>query len=133
MLTDGERSQLIDDLEEELPDTCTITRASDDAPVFDSEYGTYEDPEPTTLYESVACRAAPWVGDRVVQAGEQPVTLRAYNVTLPVSVTGLEVDDLIEITDSAEPELDGKVLRIKDPRASSMGVQRRVTAEDDLG
>ena len=133
MLTAAERAQLITDLQVELPDVCTITRASTSEPTFDPDTGTYTTPAPTTLYSGIACRAAPFTGDRVVQAGEEPVTLRFYNVTLPVTTTGIEVDDLIAVTTSADPDLVGTSLRVRDSRASSMGAQRRVTAEVVLG
>ena len=61
------------------------------------------------------------------------MTLRLYNVTLPVTATGIEVDDLIALMTSADPDLVGKSLRVRDARASSMGAQRRTTAEMVLG
>lgn len=102
--------------------------------MFNPGTGQNDDPARVTLYTNQPCRIAAWQGtDRVVDAGEQPVSLRGYNVTLPVSVDDLEVDDWIEVTVSQDSYLVGKNLRVEDPKGSSLGVQRRITAELTLG
>jgi hypothetical protein len=134
MLSTEERAQLREDIEATLPDTCRITRAGAGERVFNNATGKWDEPPRTVLYDGLPCRAAAWQGQsNVVQAGEQPVSLRGYNLTLPVSVDDLAVDDSVEILTSEDSYLVGKFLRIEDPKGSSLGVQRRVSTEMNLG
>jgi hypothetical protein len=114
-----------------MSDTVKITRAGE--PTVNETTGQETYPTPTTLHNTQQCRIGPWGGQNVVQAGEQPVSLRIYNVTLPIEIDDLQVNDSIEVLTSQDSYLVGKTLRVEDIKGVFHGVQRRVTAELNLG
>lgn len=134
MLTDSELASIRDTHDQALPDTCTITRAAGPG-TFDESTGQYASvPAPTAVY-SGACRVgmAAVSGSRGLDFGEEPVTIRMYVVTLPASEDDVQVDDIVTITDSADTQLEGKVLRVADVRAWSFGITRRLVCQENAG
>jgi hypothetical protein len=110
--------------EEGMVDTCTIRRGN--GTTLDDFSGTTV-PAWTALYTG-KCR----VQQGIAQADEQDVgedyqlRLRLV-VQLPVSVTGLKVEDEITITAAAhDPDLVGRVFRIRDLMHKTHPTARRV-------
>jgi hypothetical protein len=117
-----------------MTDACTITRAAG-APVFDEATGTYTTPTPTTLY-SGKCRVKTYRqnNDRVVDFGGEPVSLWPFSVSVPVEVTGLEVDDIVTVTASVlDPDVVGTRLRVRDVVKGSQITARRLGCEVNAG
>lgn len=113
-----------------MPDTCTITRSGGE-PVFDPNTGTYTPAAPSTVYTG-RCRVQA-KADEVVAAGDQPVTLRRFTASLPVATSGIEVDDVLTVTDSADADLVGLSLRVVDAKSGTWLVARRLTLEHNAG
>jgi hypothetical protein len=115
-----------------LPDTCTIGPRG--TRTFNPTTGTYSDVAGTPVY-SGPCRIRPHpgIGDIVVQAGEEPVTLNTYDLTLPWDATGVEVDHIWTGVTSSDPDLVGRQMRVTDVRAGSWQLGRRVVLENNLG
>jgi hypothetical protein len=129
ILTDGERDQLRADVEATLPDTCRIERSSGNG-AFDENTGTYGSTTPTEIYEGACRMGSPGLVPSEVVAGEQQVTQQSYVLTLPASVTTIEVDDTVTMLTSADADLVNRVFRIVGLKHSSIGVQRRVLCEE---
>lgn len=112
-----------------LTDSCTITTAT--TVEFDPDLGYDVDTPGDTVYSGV-CWVRPTGGERVVEAGEGPVALRLFDVTLPWSTTGIEVDQLVTVTACVDPHLIGRVLRVVDVQGGSQTPHRRLVCEDTL-
>lgn len=133
MITEGQLASMRSTVTGALPDQCTIGPSG--APVFDKETGTYSQTAGELVYEG-PCRvrvAGQGRGDVVVQAGEEPITLRTYDVTLPWDATGIEVDHVLAVTESSDSALVGRPLRVRDVRFGSWDLGRRLVVEDNLG
>lgn len=91
-------------------DKCTITRAGVGEGTFDPETGATTPPDPETLYTG-ACRfRAPTLAEQTTTAGEHAWTTEDSVLSVPVSVTGLQVDDVVTVTASQlDPDLPGTV------------------------
>lgn len=134
MIPQGEVALLRSAVGKTMSDKVKITRAGTGDPVFNPGTGGNVDPAPQVLYASQACRIGPWGGQgNVVQAGEQPVSLRIYNITLPIEIDDLEVNDMLEVLSSHDSYLVGKKLRVEDVKGVFHGIQRRLTAEVNSG
>jgi hypothetical protein len=124
--TESQLASMRATVESMLPDRCTIRQPGSTA--FDA--GTYTSTTGAVVYEG-PCRVHPQGrSDAVVQAGEEPVTQRTYDVTLPSSASGIEVDHVLTVTESADPDLVGRPLRVRDAKVASVHVQRRLVVED---
>ena len=116
--------------EQTMTDTCIITRAGD--PTYNPSTLAYTTPS-TTVY-SGKCRVKPQnVMDRQVQAGERAVQIWPYVVSVPMSVTGVQVDDVVTVTASADADLEGQVLVVKDVTRGTNVTARRLGCEDQNG
>lgn len=116
--------------EQTMTDTCTITRAGE--PVYNPATLAYT-ASSTTVY-SGKCRVKPRpVMDRQVQAGEQALQIWPYVVSVPMSVTGVQVDDVVTVTASADADLEGQVLVVKDVTRGTNVTARRLGCEDQNG
>lgn len=130
MLTTAELAAMRDTADDALPDTCTITRATGD-PTFNPATGEVT-PAPTTEVYTGACRVRP-DRDRVVQAGEEPVTLRTFTGTLPHSADEVENDDRLTVTASTDEALVDRTFRVVDVRSGTWDIARRLVLEHDAG
>lgn len=114
-----------------MVDTCTLRRRSGETtdPDTGEVTGTYTD-----VYDG-PCR----VQQAGTQAGaEEPgeayVLMLRLEVQLPMSVTGLEVGDEIEITASVhDPDLVGRVFLIRDLAHATHKTARRVQVTERTG
>lgn len=116
-----------------MQDSCTITAGAaeqvyDDNPASPT-YDTYVTPAGSSRY-SGACRVKPQETDREVEAGAETVSLWPFTVSIPMSVTGVELDDVVTITASPlDPSLVGTVLRVRQVAQGSHLTARRLACE----
>ena len=117
-----------------MVDACTIRRGNGDSVVDDN---TGVEPETFTDLYTGMCRVqqSPTGGGAQEQTpGEDYQLHQRLEVQLPLSVTGLAVDDLVTITAAAhDPELVGQVFVVRDlfakthPTSRRLGVTRRTS------
>lgn len=113
-----------------LIDACTVTRASTSPPVYDPVTMQYTPAAPTAVFTG-ACWVRPaQAGANVVEAGDEPVTLRTFLVSLPWDCPTVEVDDMLTVTASLDPRLVGRPLRVVAVAYSTAHVRRQITVED---
>lgn len=126
----AERGQIL--AESLMVDACTITRGGSGAPTFNSTTGTYTPPAGSTVYTG-ACRVKPSAlsGNTTVQAGEREVSLWPFAVSVPVSVTDVDLNDLVTITASADASLVGRELRVRSVARGTFVTARRLDCEED--
>lgn len=114
-----------------MTDACTITRAGAGEPVFDPETGGYTDPPAVTVYEGkcrVQMRGAAAVQN--AQLGGEDVTFYDVEVSLPITVTDVEVGDLVTMTAAAfDDGLAGTSYRVHGLHAKSQATARRLLCE----
>lgn len=112
-----------------MADACTIRRAS--APTTDPDSGVVT-PTTTTIYSGKCkvqqAQAASNTNPREV--GEAYLLLLHLEVHLPVSVTGLDTDDEVTITASNDPDLIGRVFRIRELSHKTYATARRVGVQE---
>ncbi len=117
--------------EELMVDACTVTRASAET-TFNTTTLQYTAVAATSVYTG-KCRVRPSGGqasDRQAQAGERQVSLWPFVVSVPISVTGLAVDDLVTVTASAlDADLGGLQLRIREVIQGTHITARRLGCE----
>lgn len=112
--------------------TCTVTREDPaGVPTFNPADGTYTDPADLTVYTG-RCLVMPVGQDRVTQFGDRPTSLRRYYVTVTGLTAAIYVEDLVTVTDQADPNLDGVQLRVLDVRKASLPTNRRLMCEETL-
>jgi hypothetical protein len=112
--------------EELMVDTCAIapvTRA------YNAGSDSYVDTPGVARYTG-ACRVKPQDAAREVEAGSETVSLWPYVVSVSMSVTTVEVDDVVTITASAlDPGLVGAVMRVRSVTQGSHVTARRLGCE----
>lgn len=110
-----------------------FTRPGTGTGTFDPATGKTTPPVPVDVWSGPA-RVQP-LPDRAqpVDFGGQLVTLHRYRVSLPYDAVELRVDDLGTVTDSTDPALAGRQLRVVDVAYSSLLLQRDCICEDNLG
>lgn len=113
-----------------LVDSCVI-RENVPAPVFDDDSGTYSDTTGDVVY-SGRCWIRASMFQRDAEAGESLVSTRMYDVTLPWDTVGVNRDHLLTVTESDDPHLVGRVLRVSDLKGGSNNPHRRLVCEDTL-
>lgn len=116
-----------------MVDTCTITRVTPGT-VFNEATGQYDAATVTTIYTG-ACRVKPRDNaDRVVQYGQEAVSFWPFIVSVPMTVTTVDLDDLVTITASSlDPALVGLVLRVREVLSGSHLTARRMSCESNEG
>lgn len=110
-------------------DTCVITEPGE--PTFDPGTGTYTPGAGTTIYDG-ACIVRPLTASDV-QAGEQQVELRGYLVMVPWDTTGVGPDQLVAVTSTRDPVLNGKELVVRNVASDSYVTRRAVFCDDNQG
>lgn len=113
-----------------MTDQITFTRASGTR-VFDPATGTYTTSTPAVMY-SGKCRISGHKTrfDRVVDAGQEPVSIMRIYVDLPVSANyKAAVDDIGTVTASLDPGAVGQKLRVRQPQYGSQMTARHLGCE----
>lgn len=110
-------------------DTCHISRAGGGR-TFDKTTNTYSDGA-TDIYTG-KCRVKPssLSSNTTVQAGEQAVGLWPYVVSVPLSVSGVELGDVVRITSSRDPALEDRELRVRVVGRGTHLTARRLECEE---
>jgi hypothetical protein len=114
-----------------MVDACTITRVGE----RDTDTTTGEVTEPVSTLYTGQCRVQQAQAQATEETvGEDHLLLLRLEVQLPMSVTGLEVGDLITITASVhDPDLPGRVFRIHDLAHKTHATARRVQCVEKTG
>lgn len=113
-----------------MVDTCTIA-AGAATEVYDEATDTYVTPTGSLRY-SGACKVKPRDNvDRVVEAGAQTLSIWPYVVSVPMSVTTVELDDVITVTACPlDPALVGTRLRVRQATTGTYLTARRLGCEE---
>lgn len=113
-----------------MVDSCVITRGTTGT-VYDAESDSYTTTAGATVYTG-PCRVKPRDNmDRQVDAAGETVTLWPYVVSVPMSATGIELDDTVTVTAaSLDPDLLGLVLRVRTSPVGSHLTARRLGCEE---
>ena len=109
--------------------TCVITRVVKGE--FNHDTGKYDDDTEIEVY-SGGCKIVPTGGERVVEFGEGPVTIRTYDVNLDGPVAGVEVGDTVTVSGSRDPKLNGAELVVLDVPGSDWMTNRHLVVEEQL-
>lgn len=112
-----------------LTDTCVIR--SPGLPVYDPDEGVDTITAGDIVYEG-ACRLRPTGGDRIVMAGDAPISLRLFDLTLPWDTTGIMVNQQVTVTVSNDPHIVDRAYRVTDVVSGTDSAYRRVIVEDTL-
>jgi hypothetical protein len=127
----GDLPQLRHHAESLMGDTCGI-RGPGTEPVFDPATGTYTSTDGDVVYEGKCRLRPPSTVATVVVVGEQPVSLRSFDLTLPWETTGVAVGQQVTMLASGDPHLVGRIFRVVDVLGGTQTVQRRCRVEDTL-
>lgn len=112
-----------------MTDECTVGRLQGE-PIVSDDGLTVTVPAPLVRY-SGPCRVAPFAdAARVRDVAERPVTFRIYRVFLPWDATPVEVDDVVTITRSTDPDLASRPLRVMDVPATTLETERVLLCEE---
>lgn len=112
-----------------LPDQCTVHRASASTGAV-GERLVWSPAAADLLYDG-ACRVQPEpTQDRMVAAGDTPVTLHRYRASIRSDADQVLVDDVLTVTVSADPQLVGRPLVIRDVVFDTFQVHRYLLLED---
>lgn len=113
-----------------MADACVITRPGGE-PTFNEDTLQYEAPEATKVYEG-RCRVQ--VGGTLAQApeaGGRVYTVQRAQVSVPMSVTGVAVDDVLTVTSAAhDPDLVGARFRVQSLFHKTYATARRLEVEE---
>lgn len=112
-------------------DTCTIRRPGGD-PVFDPDTGDYIDPPSTVVYSGKCeVQISDGLTASTAEAGGTEITARRLALKVPVSVTGIKVDDLVTIDACVnDSELVGSQFRVIAGHAKTWATARRLHVEE---
>lgn len=107
-------------------------------PVFNELLGYSVTPEPSQLYAGPirVQRMQPALSASAATIADREVIIREYQVNLPLTVDGratppMQTNDLVAVTAcDDDPDLIGKVLRVRDVRLGSLVWQRDLLCED---
>lgn len=111
-----------------MVDSCTVTYATG-ASTQDPVTGT-ESPEYATRFTSKCKVQSRNLTAREAEVGGRTATTVTVELHLPFSAEAVEVGDVAEITDSADPHLVGRKFRVVAPVAKSYATARRVDVEE---
>lgn len=111
-----------------MVDSCTIGHPAA-SEVYDSGSDSYT--TVTTTFYAGACKVKPRDNaDRQVEAGAETVTLWPFVVSVPMSVTGVQEDDVVTVTAcELDPALVGTRLRVRQVAKGSFLTARRLGCE----
>lgn len=108
---------------------CHITRASGKGTLTPD--GVWHPPTPEHVY-SGPCRVSSPPTAQMRPAGDEQVSTVTYTVAIEWDANVVLVDDVVEITEAADPHLVGKRLRVTGIRHANLMWERVLEAVDDL-
>ena len=92
-----------------MVDTGRVTR--DGEPTFDPDTGLVT-PSATTIYEGPVWMRMPTVLESEVLFGEEQVSRTRYLAVFPYDVTGVRAGDVITLTETEDPDAEGREFRV---------------------
>lgn len=111
-----------------MTDACTIQRQAGSSM---SEVTLVVTPTLTSVYTGKCRVKGQQIQDAASNAGERPTVTREYVVSIPLSTTSVQVDDLVTITASAlDPTQVGKVLVVLGVGHGSQITARRIRCQE---
>ncbi len=133
MLVDDIRAVLPDlqaEAEGRMVDTCTLAHPGGEE-TFDPDTGTYTTPAATTYYSGPCeVQISDGLTARETEAGGTELTLSRLTLKVPVSVEGIEVNDIATITASElDPALVDQEYRVLSGFAKTFATARRLQVE----
>ena len=131
LISDLELAGIRTDTEQLFVDECVIVRPTDKA-LYDRETDDFVgDDEATELYEG-RCSIYPIESrrDRFDEFGQGLVFTRQYRVVLPWTVDDIQIRDLVTCTVSADPQLIGRPMEVRDVMVATILGYRRLTVQD---
>lgn len=109
-----------------MTDTCTITRAARGR--MNGSTFAYAD-TPTTVYEGKCRVASRQLKPSEAETGGLEVVQVEYVVSVPVTVTGVAVGDVVSVDTSLDPGLADVPLVVRAVETKSHATARRLTVE----
>lgn len=114
-----------DEWSNRMVDSCVVKRETSTS--FSTTSGTYS-PTYSTI-SSTACLIRPAsAGDE--QAGERQAELRMYSVYIPYTVTGVEPDDLVDVTSTNDGFINGKQFVVRNIPGDTYNHRRKLECEE---
>lgn len=112
-------------------DACSITRGGG-ASTFDPDTGEYTTPAGSTIYVGKCeVQVTDSLNAQDADAGGEVATVLRLTLKVPVSVTGVRIDDVATVTDSVlDPDLVGRTFRVVSPHSKSFATARRLQVEE---
>lgn len=116
-----------------MQDTCTVTRAG--APeTFNSTTGEYISAQPPSTIYSGSCevQVSDGLNAREAEAGGTELTVSRVTVKVPVSATGIRVNDVVTITavhPDGDADLVGQKFTVIGPHGKTFATARRLQVE----
>ena len=113
-----------------MVDTCTIRRQTgetrDASGAVTPVYG-------TTVYTGKCRLQLRGLASQSPDVGEQRIDILRGELQLPISVTGVAVDDQVTFDSSLDPALGGRVFRVADLMHKTHATARRLPVEEVTG
>jgi hypothetical protein len=111
-----------------MTDTCTIAEGDQ---VYDPVTDSYVPADGATRYAGACTVTARDNADRQVEAGAETVSLWPIIVSVPMSVTTVQVDDVVTVTESRlDAALVGARFRVRQVPTGSFLTARRLGCEE---
>lgn len=110
-------------------DTCTITRPG--VSTWDPETNSSSDGT-TTVYDGPIRMqdVQPFGGSRTTGFGGQAVTTSSYFAVIDADAAEIRIEDIVTFTDSADPDLIGRSLRVTEVLVDTFHTHRRLVLEE---
>lgn len=113
-----------------LPDGCLVERTSTTAPVIDPDTAAMTVTDSTTVFAGPCRVQADATQDSTVVIGDQAVALHRYRASIPHDAPQILVDDVFTVTSSADLQLIGRPLVVRDVHYDTFQVRRYLLLED---
>ncbi len=112
-----------------MVDACTIAHPGA-AATFNAATGVYADPAGTVFYTG-PCQIQVGLAVGGSDAGGAELTVLRLVVKVPVTVVGVEVDDVVTVTASLlDPDLVGRVFQVTAGHAKTFATARRLQVDE---
>lgn len=112
-------------------DACSISRSGGEE-TYDDTTGEYTTPASVLIYAGPCeIQVTDSLNAQDADAGGEIATVLRLTLKVPVSVTGVRIDDVATVTDSVlDPDLVDRSFRIVAPHAKSFSTARRFQVEE---
>lgn len=113
-----------------MQDACTITRKTGQS--FNNSTGAYEDTFSTIYTGKCRVQTQTWQQAEQPSSGGRVMATAVFTVSVPMSVTGVEVDDIVTITSTTfDNDLDGQAFRVRQQVFKTHMTARRLLVEQE--